>query len=114
MLPAGGDADEVEGLIFEEIERIKTGGIEPSEIDKARNIRLADFWRGLATINGKAQALGEYHTFHGDYRKLFDVPARYDAVTAESMQAVANRYFTENNSTVGRVLPEAADTEDES
>lgn len=114
VLPAGGDADEVEGLIFGELERIMNDGIEASEIDKARNIRLADFWRGLATINGKAAALGEYHVFHGDYRKLFDVPSRYDAVTAESMQAAAKRYFTENNSTVGRVLPEAPATEDAS
>ena len=49
-----------------------TEGVSEEELAKARNIVLADFWRGLATINGKAAALGNYEVFHGDYEKLFE------------------------------------------
>ena len=42
------------------------------ELTKARNLKLSAFWRGMATINGKARVLGTYEVFNGDYRKAFD------------------------------------------
>ena len=38
------------------------------------------------TISGKAEALGEYEVFHGDYRKLFDAPAAYESITADDVK----------------------------
>jgi len=69
---------------------------------------LADHWRGLATIAGKAEMLGQYEVFHGDYEKLFDLPEELDAVTADDLRAVAATVFRTRNMTVGVLrAPEA-------
>jgi len=66
------------------------------------------FWRGLATLDGKARMLGEYAVIHGDYRKLFTAPAAYDSVTAEQVLAVAREVFQKRHRTVGVLQPPAA------
>jgi zinc protease len=78
------------------------------ELAKAKSLITADFWRNLATINGKAQALGTYAVFHGDYRKLFDVPTTYEKVTAEQVRELATKLLKNNNRTVGVLVPEEA------
>jgi zinc protease len=110
-LPPGGDPDVVEATLFEEIERIAKEGITDQELAKVRNIRLADYWRTLATIDGKADLLGDHEVFHGDYRKALDLAARIEAVTAEQIRDMARKVFRAENSTVGTVIPADASVE---
>jgi len=100
-LPPGGDPAVVEARILGELRRVAKDGVSDAEIAKARNIILADFWRGLATINGKAAALGEYEVFHGNYEALFNLPDAIEAVTADDLRNVAANVFRVNNMTVG-------------
>jgi zinc protease len=66
------------------------------------------FWRGLETISGKAQALGDYEVFHGDYRKLFDAPAQYESITADDVRQAAATVLRAGNRTVGVLEPAPA------
>jgi zinc protease len=100
-LPPGGDPAVVERRVLDELQRIAEDGVTEAELDKARNIILAGFWRGLATINGKASALGNFEVFNGDYKKLFRLPDDIEAVTADEMQEVAAKIFRPGNMTVG-------------
>ncbi len=100
-LPPGGDPAIVERRVLDELRRVANDGITEAELDKARNILLAGFWRGLATINGKASALGNFEVFNGRYEKLFELPDDIEAVTAEQMQEVAAKIFRAGNMTVG-------------
>ncbi len=104
-LPAGGDLAVVEKALNAELLKISTQGVSEAELNKARTQKLAGFWRGLATISGKAQALGTYEVFAGDYKKLFQAPADYEKVTAADLQRIAKKLFQANNRTVGIVLP---------
>ncbi len=106
-LPAGGDAAAAEAAFTREIEKVATGGVTQPELAKARSFVTADFWRNLATINGKAQALGTYAVFHGNYGKLFDVPATYEKITADQVKALAARLLKTTNRTVGVLVPVA-------
>jgi zinc protease len=108
VVPPGGDVVRTEKLIDEEIARIAKDGPTPAELVKARNQALAGFWRGLETISGKAQALGTYEVFHGDYRKLFDAPAVYESITADDVRKAAASVLREDNRTVGIVEPKPA------
>ena len=101
VVPPGGDVTRTEKLIDEEIARLAKDGPTATEITKARNQALAGFWRGLETISGKAQALGQYEVFHGDYRKLFDAPAEYESITADEVKAAAASVLRPENRTVG-------------
>jgi zinc protease len=101
VVPPGGDIARTEQLIDEEIARLAQDGPTPVELAKARNQALAGFWHGLETISGKAQALGEYEVFHGDYRKLFAAPAGYEGITAEDVKTAAATVLRKENRTVG-------------
>jgi len=109
VVPPGGDAARAERLIDEEIARVAQDGPTAAELAKARNQALAGFWRGLQTINGKAQALGHYQVFHGDYRKAFDAPAEYESITAEEVRAAAAAVLRPENRTVGVLMPRPSD-----
>lgn len=74
---------------------------------------LADFWRELATINGKAQALGRFEVFHGGYEKLFELPKGVEALTAEELRSAASDVFRRGNATIGVLRSPAVDDEDE-
>jgi zinc protease len=105
-LPPGGNAAVVEKRILEELQRVIDDGVTEAELSKARNIVLADFWRGLATIDGKASALGRHEVFLGDYESLFALPDEVEAITSDDIQAAAAGIFRIENMTVG-VLQEA-------
>ncbi len=96
----------IEKALFEELDRVKTGGVTERELQKARNALLAGFYRQLKTIDGKSRALGSYEVFFGDYRKLFAVPEEFQRVTAADVQRVATRYLTDRNRTVATLVPD--------
>jgi len=100
-LPPGGDTNIVEQRVLEALQRVATDGISDAELAKARNIMLADFWRGLATIEGKVEALGQFEVFHGDYERLFSLPDELAAVSKDDLRGVAAKVFRSGNMTVG-------------
>ena len=108
MLPPSGDATKVEALLDDELGKVARDGVTAAELDKARNLKASAFWRGMATINGKARALGTYEVFNGNYRKLFEAPAAYEAVTAADVKALAKDILRVQNRTTGLLKPVTA------
>jgi zinc protease len=100
-LPAGADTKQAEAIFDIEIERLRDGGVTPQELARARSQALADFWRGLATIDGKAQALGQYAVLQGGYQRLFEAPRAYESVTADDIRKLAADLLRPGNRTVG-------------
>ncbi len=96
----------VEKVIDEELDRIKNGPVSDEELEKAKNILLAGFYRQMKTISGKANTLGTYEVFFGDYQKLFSAADDYRRVTREDLQRVARQYFQLRNRTVATLVPE--------
>jgi zinc protease len=105
----GTDPQACEKAIYEEIENLKSTLISDRELEKAKNNRLAEFYREVRTINGRANTIGTYEVFMGDYNKLFGAAKSYSAVTKEDVQRVAKKYFGANNRTVATLLPENAE-----
>lgn len=106
-LPPGGNPAQLEMRLLEELSRVATEGVTEAELAKARNVMLADFWRGLATIDGKAAALGTFEVFNGSYELLFDLPDRVAAVSVDDLRDVAAKFFRPANLTVGVLTPPA-------
>ncbi|MGC9970886.1 MAG: pitrilysin family protein [Bryobacteraceae bacterium] len=103
---SGVDPAKSEQAFLEEIERVRSAGVSPDELQKAKNQLLADFYRELKRISGKANLLGEYEVFLGDYRKLLTADKELEKVTAEDVQNVAKRYLGPKNKTVATLIPE--------
>jgi zinc protease len=103
-LPPGGDPQAAERRVLEELRLVADEGVTDAELNKARNIMLADFWREMSTIDGKAGAIGDFAVFHGNYEKLFNLPYAVESVTVEDLQQVAATVFDEDNMTVGVLI----------
>ena len=105
----GISAADLEKALLDQIDSIAKNGVTDAELQKVKNQKLMEFYHSLETINGKANSLGTYDVFFGDYRKMFDAPQLYQKVTAEDIKRIAAKYFTERNRTVGYLLPDKTD-----
>ncbi len=105
----GADLDKLEAVILEEIEKVKTGGITEREFQKAQNTIKSGFYFGMQSINGKAGGLGQAEILHGSYEYLFGEMDLYAKVTLDQVKAVAAKYLTENNRTIGKLIPEGGE-----
>lgn len=106
-LPSDGDLERAEKALDAEIERIRTEGVTKGELDRARNQAIADLWRELATIDGKADQLGLYAVMRGGHQKLFDAPGAYEKVTVDDVKKLAAQILRQGNRTVGILRPVA-------
>ncbi|HEV3039265.1 MAG TPA: pitrilysin family protein [Candidatus Angelobacter sp.] len=109
---AGIDPQAVEKAVYEELDRVKKDLVTDQELQKAKNIALATFYRQMDTINGRANTLGTYEVFFGDYHKLFNAVDSYNRVTKEDIQKIAQKYFNEKNRTVATLIPDKEDKEE--
>jgi len=107
-LPADGNLQAAEAAVMDVLADVIDNGITDQEFEKAKNQVLADYWREVATIAGKASLLGRFEVIYGDYEKLFELPDRLAALSTESLRAAAADVFRPTNVTVGVFLPEAA------
>ena len=104
---AGIDTAKTEAALFEEIEKLRTTPVPADELRKAKNQLLTQQYRQLKTIAGRANLLGTFEVFFGDYNKLFTQGKDIEAITPADVQRVAAKYFTQNNRTVATLIPEA-------
>lgn len=95
------DAQTLEKAIIKELNNIAREGISEQELQKVKNKRLVDFYRNVGTINNRADMLGRYELFSGDYRNMFSAPDDFNKITVEDIQRVAKTYLIKKNRTVG-------------
>ncbi len=94
-------AQQLEQGIIKQVNQIIKDGISEQELQKVKNTKLVQFYRQMATINGKANTIGSYEMYFGDYKKLFTAPEAYNRVTVADVQTVAKKYLRKANRTVG-------------
>ncbi len=100
-LPEGVKVGEVEKALDAALDQVVAQGVTDAELVRAKNLYASSFWKQIATINGKANLLGQFEVFEGDYKKLFDSPAVYDKVTRDDVQKAAALVLQKNRRTVG-------------
>ncbi len=110
MQPRSGvDPARTEQAFTEEIERVRSGGVTPEELQTAKNQLLVSLYREMNTIAGRANLIGQYELFFGDYKKLLSAGADIEKVTAEEVRNVAKRYLDPKNKTIATLIPEKAE-----
>ncbi|MFQ3249299.1 MAG: zinc protease [Glaciecola sp.] len=95
------DAASLEKGLIAQINEVMKNGVTDQELQKVKNRQLVDFYREMATINGKANTIGSYEFYFGDYKALFELPNSLNKVTKEDVQRVAKKYLRKANRTVG-------------
>ncbi|MCF2527998.1 M16 family metallopeptidase [Yinghuangia soli] len=101
-------AEDVVAAYVEVCDEAAQGGVTAAELDRARAMLTADWLRELATVNSRADALGQYATRFGDAEHIRSRIELLDAVTEEDVLRVAAETFRADNRIVLTYLPEAA------
>lgn len=100
----GKSTDEVEKALYAEIERLKNEPVTDEELQKAKNQAESSFLMSQDSVFYQAMLLGQFETV-AEWR----IYARYldniRAVKKEDLQRVAREYLTEDNRTVGILVP---------
>lgn len=91
-----------------ECDKVAANGITADELDRARAVLTADWLRELASVNGRADALGQYATRFGDAEAIRTRVDLLDAVTEDDVRRVAADTFRPDNRIVLTYLPEDA------
>ncbi len=105
QIQPGTGSEVVEKALYEELEKVKTQGITEEELKKAKNILLVGFYSQLRTIAGKANTIGTYEVYFGDYKKLLSAPDDFAKVTLEDVRRISQKYFIPRNRTVVTLVP---------
>jgi zinc protease len=106
-LAEGVDPHAARAIIDAELSGIAAAGLSDADLNRARNLNAAGFWKQLSTIDGKAHLLGEYEALRGGWRNLFQAPERHGAVTRQEICAAARLLLNPRRRTVGMLLPDA-------
>ena len=94
----GVTAEEIEKQIWSEIDKLKEGKIEKSELDKLKINTKADFIFSLENSSNVADLFGSYFA-RGNIEPLLHYEENIDKLTTKDIQEVAKKYFTKDNST---------------
>jgi predicted Zn-dependent peptidase len=95
---------QLEEAIYKEIDRLKTEPVSKWELEKVRNQNDKGFISLLTDKMNLGRTLAWYQVWTGDWRN-FDDRQKINAVTAEDVMRVANKYFTKSNRTVATLVP---------
>lgn len=100
----GKTTEEVEKALYAEVEKLKTTPATDEELQKAKNQIEAGFIMGQDSVFYQAMLLGQYETV-ANWKLLEKYLQNIRTVTKEDIQRVAKEYFSEDNRTVGILVP---------
>jgi zinc protease len=100
----GKTPEQVEQALYEEVEKIKTGTIADRELQKAKNQIESGFIMGQDSNFNRAMMLGRYESV-SSWKLLDKYLDGIRAVTADDVKRVAAKYLTQENRTVGTLIP---------
>ena len=109
-LAPGAEHEQVEQALVAEIEKIKTDGVTPAEIERVKQQYIAaDAYKrdGTAAV---ASELNEWIAV-GDWTLYVTFPQKVQQVTAADVKRVAKQYINEDQGTTGWFVPVPAGSE---
>lgn len=100
----GHTAEELEKELRSEVERVKTELPSEFELAKAKNQIESAYTMGQDSIHFQAQVTGEFEII-GNWRMKDEYIPGIRKVSAEDVRKAANKYLTDDNMTVGILVP---------
>jgi zinc protease len=106
-LRPGVKTQDVEAVIYDEIERLKKEPIADWELQKAKNTTRRNFINTLQSSLARAVTIGQYTVYYNEPNLINVRLDKVAAVTKEDVQRVANKYLIDTNRTVVITVPAA-------
>jgi predicted Zn-dependent peptidase len=101
----GKDFAEIENLVYEEIERIKSEPVADWEMEKVRMQIRRQRAQQLQSTLARAIVLGQYAVYYNDPGIINTIEEKFNRVTKEDIQRVTRTYLKEANRTVITTVP---------
>ena len=92
---------------LDEIQRVQTGGPGTDALEKVRETHLRNYEKGLKEDNFWLGNLDFYRQNDLPFGGILRFPERARALTAETIQEAARKYFSSENRLIARLIPEA-------
>jgi zinc protease len=104
--PADGvTTEQLEGLLRAEVERIAKDGVSPEELQRVKTQLIASQTYKRDSVFGQAMEIGMMETTGIGQKNIDRIIDRLKTVTPEQVQAVAQKYFKDDNLTVATLVP---------
>jgi len=103
---AGKTSAECEAAIEAEIEKVKKEPVSEDELTKFKRRSIKNLLDQMTNNASMAGLLTYADVVLGGYGKLFDQIDEINAITADDITRVANKYLVKNKRTVGEIIPE--------
>ncbi len=101
--------EEVEAIIWNEINSLISGGVDEDELARAKSVIKASTVYGRDGPYAIADQINEAIAM-GDWSAYVNLPKAIEDVPAEALQEVAAKYFVERSSTTGWFVPKVVNT----
>ncbi len=99
--------EDVEAVIYAEIDRLKKEPVADWELQKAKNTARRNFVNNLQSSLVRAITIGQYAVYYNEPSLINARLEKVAAVTKEDVQRVANKYLADMNRTVVITMPKA-------
>jgi predicted Zn-dependent peptidase len=106
-LRGGARTEDVEAIIYQEVERLKKEPIADWELQKAKNTTRRGIINNLQSSLSRAINLSQYAVYYNDPGLINNRLDKVDAVTKADVERVANKYLRDTNRTVVVTMPKA-------
>jgi predicted Zn-dependent peptidase len=97
--------EQVEQMIWEELERVVTDPVSPKRLAEIKASRRKRFYRSLATNANLAERLTDAQAIFGDWRAQLEALRESELITVEEVTAMARDLFQRDLATVILVEP---------
>lgn len=91
--------DEVEPLLYAELEKVVKEGVTDDELSRAKNAIRVAWYSRLESNSGIRESLSQAESA-GTYKDLLEAPKKVEAVTREDVQRVAKQYLVKESRNV--------------
>jgi zinc protease len=103
---SGHALDELEQVILEELDKVKTTAPEERELRRIVNQYELSFFEGLERVASKADQLNQYFYYTGDPDYFAEDLARFRALRPQDLSDAANRWLATDARVVLSIIPQ--------
>jgi zinc protease len=97
--------DDLEKEVYAQFEKIESNGVTDYELQKVKNMVMANFISRFQGVGNKADFIARYAGMYGKPELINEIMSRYEKVTADDIQRVVKSYFRPDNRVVLHYLP---------
>ena len=101
----GFSLDDLEAALLKQLNQFKTGLVSEDELKRVRAQLISQRVFSQDSITAQANRIGRIESLGRSWRTLEDETAQLQAVTAEQIQQVAQKYLSADAITAARLLP---------